>query len=89
MACQSVAAPNRQCSAPAGLAIVDHRCNGAGLGQTAFKLLDLLNRHKEIIYPLTHFLAWAFQDIAVSMSLIDDLVNVLVTSRMSRLCTSL
>ena len=73
----------------AGLAIVDYRRNATGLGQIVFKLFDLLSRRKVIIYPLTHFLVGACHEIAVSMSLIDDLTNVLVTSRMSRLCTSL
>ena len=34
----------------AGFAVVDDRRNAAGLSQTVFKLLNLLNRYKVIVF---------------------------------------
>ena len=34
----------------AGFAVVDDRRNATGLGQAAFKLLDLLDRHEVIVF---------------------------------------
>ena len=34
-----------------GLAVVDDRCNAAGLGQAVFKLFDLLDWNKVIAFP--------------------------------------